>query len=308
MKASKLLKDPWARITPAARRSKGFVAVAYLGKGARSLLPLKAGSVLVVDASEGAVKAGQTYPRELLKYLKAKVEVFSQQDLHAKVFAFADRAFVGSNNASKRSRDDLVEAAFQLNGKGAVAEARAFVKELAITPLGARYLEQLQEIYRPPRLPGGKPRSSVQKLPRLTRLRGAARLRVVKLVTGSWSEPEKRAAAKAGAAAKKLKTHDWKIDKYSWFVRQRGFKRGDQVLQIVDDNGAVWLEPPGNVLWVEPVEGAKKVMVAIEVPPRNRKRLSIVQHRLPAATRKRIKRDGPVNAWHAAALRGLWHI
>lgn len=298
MKALTLLKEPWARITAAARKSKGHVAVAYLGKGARSMLPLKTGSILVVDASEGAVKAGQTYPRELLKYVKGdQVQVFSQKDLHAKVFAFADRAFVGSTNASKHSRDDLVEAAVQLGGKGAIAEARAFVKELAITPLGVRYLEKLQKLYRPPRLPGGKRRSS-----------NPEPLRIVNLVMDSWDEEEERAAAKAHEAATKLKAPKWILEKFGWDGAWRDVAQGEQVLQIVDEGGTVWLEPPGHVLAVVPVKGAKKVMVAIEVPPKNRKRLSVVRHRLAPATRSRIKRNGRVNADDARVLRALWKL
>jgi len=43
------------------------MAVAYFGKGASRLLPLTAGSRLVVDASECAVASGQTCPADLIK-------------------------------------------------------------------------------------------------------------------------------------------------------------------------------------------------------------------------------------------------
>lgn len=54
-------REPWAELTKFARkhRSAAHLAVAYFGKGGSKLLPLAKGSVLVVDASEAAVKSGQ---------------------------------------------------------------------------------------------------------------------------------------------------------------------------------------------------------------------------------------------------------
>jgi hypothetical protein len=300
-----LLTEPWAHITAAARRSKAFVAVAYLGKGARSMLPLKAGSILVVDASPGAVKAGQTYPKELMKYVRRRVDVYSQKHLHAKVFGFADRVFVGSTNASKHSRDDLVEAAVQLTTTSAVAEARDFVKELAIKPIGLEYLKELQKQYRPPHFPAGNRRTRKRKAPRLIRLLGAEPLRVINVVPIIFDEAEERAAAKARAAAKRNKTPGWRTEEIAW-VGWRKTEQGEQVLQVVQEGGAVWLEPPGNVLSAMPVRGKRKEVVVIEMPPRRRTRLAAARRKLPAQTRKRIQRNGRLNQFHAAAVRALW--
>ena len=95
----------WAAITEAARNTKtpAYVAVAYFGNGASKLLPLRKGSRLVVDASEHAVKSGQTSPAELLKLHRKGVKVYSIENLHAKVFVFGRTAFVGSANVSQRS-------------------------------------------------------------------------------------------------------------------------------------------------------------------------------------------------------------
>jgi hypothetical protein len=60
-----LTKNIWRTLTAATQtRTKPAVAVAYFGQGAAGLLPLPSGSRLVVDASEGAVKSGQTCPAE----------------------------------------------------------------------------------------------------------------------------------------------------------------------------------------------------------------------------------------------------
>jgi hypothetical protein len=60
-------KGAWKLLTAAAKsaRKPALVAVAYFGKGASKLLPLPSGSHIVVDASEHAVKNGQTHPKDL---------------------------------------------------------------------------------------------------------------------------------------------------------------------------------------------------------------------------------------------------
>jgi PLD-like domain len=57
----------WKSLTASAKaaRKPSLVAVAYFGQGASKLLPLRTGSRLVVDASEGAVKSCQTHPADL---------------------------------------------------------------------------------------------------------------------------------------------------------------------------------------------------------------------------------------------------
>jgi hypothetical protein len=56
--------SPWDRIQMLVNNQPGrcHVGVAYFGSGASKLLPLDAGSVLVIDMSERAVKSGQTKP------------------------------------------------------------------------------------------------------------------------------------------------------------------------------------------------------------------------------------------------------
>lgn len=70
--ANKLLTDhTWDRITELAKNAKvGMVAVAYFGQGASRLLPLKKGSVLILDLSLSAVKSGQTCPAEVSKLIR----------------------------------------------------------------------------------------------------------------------------------------------------------------------------------------------------------------------------------------------
>jgi hypothetical protein len=72
MTAQFITRGVWKSITASAKaaRKPALVAVAYFGQGASKLMPLPAGSRLVVDASEGAVKSGQTLPADLVRIQK----------------------------------------------------------------------------------------------------------------------------------------------------------------------------------------------------------------------------------------------
>ena len=69
-----ILKDNlWNALTRLTEDSKHTdVAVAYLGKGATKLLPLRKGDSLVIDMSQGVVAGGQTNPFEVEKYFKER--------------------------------------------------------------------------------------------------------------------------------------------------------------------------------------------------------------------------------------------
>lgn len=169
------------RIRTAARLSRrpGKVAVAYFAKGAADLLPLKKNSKLVVDASEATVRSGGTSPSDLIKLSKKGVRVFSVQNLHAKVFVFGGKAFIGSSNVSMRSADTLKEAVVQISERHVVKAARDFVGSLCLQELGLEALDRLKKLYRPPRFPVGKARK------RKRNVAGRVRAKLSACVNGS---------------------------------------------------------------------------------------------------------------------------
>lgn len=144
--------SPWTAISCAARKSKqpSHVAVAYMGQRGDALLPLIADSRLVVDASLSSVRGGITHPGALLKLRKRGVRVFSSPLLHAKVFAFDSVGFVGSTNASTRSRDHLSEAVVRVKDAPTLADIRNYVDGLAVDELTKSDLEWLRKQYSPP--------------------------------------------------------------------------------------------------------------------------------------------------------------
>src|SRR5229473_6334205 len=138
-----LTNDIWRTLTAATKtRTKPVVAVAYFGQGAARLLPLPNGSRLVVDASDGAVKSGQTYPAELTKLLKCGVHIFSRKNLHAKIFIFGTKVFVGSANVSRRPAHTLREAMVVTTDRNAVAAARDYIRELCVQEIGPEALSR----------------------------------------------------------------------------------------------------------------------------------------------------------------------
>ena len=148
-------QSPWSDISAAARRSKqpSHVAVAYMGQSGDALLPLVAESMLVVDASLSSVRGGITHPGALLKLRQRGVRVFSSPLLHSKVFAFDGVGFVGSTNASTRSRDHLSEAVVRVKDAPTLADIRNYVNGLAADELTKSDLEWLRKQYRRPSFP-----------------------------------------------------------------------------------------------------------------------------------------------------------
>lgn len=133
----------WEDIRRAVRHSKRPVlaAIAYFGKDGTKLLPLRKGSRLVVDASDNAVKSGQTHPNSLLELHRKGVVIYSVSNFHAKVLVVGNRAFVGSANVSTRSENTLVEAVLETTEPTAVRAVRKFIRDLVLSLSGQNVSE-----------------------------------------------------------------------------------------------------------------------------------------------------------------------
>ena len=94
--------SPWPHITRAIRtRGPRRAAIAHLGQDAPTLLPLRAGDVLVVNASRAAVRAHLTSPVALAYDVETGVRVQSP-NLHANVIA-TDRPPTSEQSTSTSS-------------------------------------------------------------------------------------------------------------------------------------------------------------------------------------------------------------
>lgn len=299
MSAAFITAGPWSEITRAAEASRRrcAVAVAYFGQGAARLLPLPRGSRLVVDASEGAVKSGQTCPADLLAMVRRGVRVFSVSNLHAKVFVLGCVAFIGSANVSRRSARTLIEAALRTREPAAVRAARAFVGDHCLHELTPELLKRLAKLYRP-----AAGSVSPPTLPRLW---------LAQLDLQEWSERDQALHDAGEVVARKRREHPrrFELDSFRWTGRCP-YQRGDKVIQITDEGSAGRLmAAPGNVLYVRTRRGKRGLVsfVYLERPALRRRQAAAVARKLGRGAQKRLQRGGPVReAAFAQALLNLW--
>ncbi len=158
MRPQLITEKIWQEITSACKASqyRSYIAVAYFGKDGAVRLPLSDGSVLVVDASEAAVKAGQTSPEELIKLYRKGVSIYSMAGLHAKVYVIGTQLFIGSANVSSNSEKEfLKEAMFHTTSRKLVTDAKKYVEGLATVEIGLHELRELKKLYKERKLPGG---------------------------------------------------------------------------------------------------------------------------------------------------------
>jgi hypothetical protein len=114
------------------------------------LLPLRRGDHLIVDMSPATVRAGGTDPREVEKLIRRGVRVFTRRHLHAKTIVVDRTTISRSANVSKRSQQQLDEAAILTNDPSTVRRAREFIERLSTEPVLPEYLEKCKQLYRPP--------------------------------------------------------------------------------------------------------------------------------------------------------------
>jgi hypothetical protein len=288
----------WKSITASAKaaRKPALVAVAYFGQGASKLMPLPGGSRLVVDASEGAVKSGQTHPADLIRLQKRGVVIYNYPSLHAKVYAFDGFAFIGSANASGRSAGTLTEAVVKTSDQAVVRSARAFVRDLCRDELSPGRLDRLQKMYRPPRIPGASKdtrkassRTAANRLPRLF----LAQLKLKDLPEGSEAASEK-----GMKIAKARRKHGRSYVLADYFRIGKNIVRdGDKVIQVVEQaDGRRLIDPPADVLHTRPWKGKGRpvTFIYLEHPDVRPTRLDKLARRLGYGTKKKLHRDGLV--------------
>lgn len=144
-------REVWPTITRLVRQARRtYAAIAYFGRNANDLLPLKKGDVLVVDMSPAAVKQGVTDPFELRKLVERDVTVATRAHLHAKLIVAGNWLVAGSMNVSRNSAQVLDEAAIVTNAPDVVRRARETILRWSNEPVLPMHLEEAERAYRPP--------------------------------------------------------------------------------------------------------------------------------------------------------------
>jgi len=235
----------WATVTRLAKRAgRAHVAVAYLGHDATVVLPLKEGDVLVVDMSKGTVQAGATDPREVRKYLKAGVRVYTCTNLHAKVFVFDETVIAGSANAS---RSGLIEAAVLCPNRRIADAARRFVSGLALDPVREKWVEKCIGWY------VASPRRAMRRMAATAATPSFCRVWLVRVDDGEWDEWEEAVVAKRiRVASKRLADPaECEVESFIWDRTDRfgeQVRQGDLVVQVYASAGRTRVYPPCRVL------------------------------------------------------------
>ena len=304
-----LSQGVWAELTTAVKKSKlpSYVAVAYFSEGASRQLPLHSGSHLVVDASEYSVKAGRTNPSELLKMHHRGVRVYCEPKLHAKVFVVGKTAYVGSNNASRNSANNLIEASICTTDPDAVAAARKFVANHCLNELGPDALKQLEMIYEPPKFSGDRRERGSQKIKLGPTV---SRLFLTQLVLGEWSEEEQQLHDRGEPIARKNCQHprNWVLDSFPLYSRC-SYSEGDRIVKVTDEgNGKILVDCPGHITRIE---GPEKInnrltyFAFIEHPNRRRRSVRAIAKAV-GCTQKSMREDRRVSQSLARELLKVW--
>ena len=188
----------WRRLRELAKNAKRkHAAIAYVTDD-RYVIFGK-GDVLVTDASDGAIKSGQTSVEVLKAALEREAMIFSIPGLHAKVYVFDDHVIIGSANLSKAS-EQLTEAALITDQPSTVSASRIFIRKLkeAGEKVDDRFITRISK------LPVAKRLSAIAMSKPIGKDNFKPRIWLVGLREIETKPEERRSVEKAEAKAKKF--------------------------------------------------------------------------------------------------------
>ncbi|MGV0952898.1 MAG: hypothetical protein ACOYBR_01160 [Fluviibacter sp.] len=258
--------SPWPEIKAVAKNAKAYIAVPFLGKAAAAMLPVATGSVLVTRFTREAIKAGQVDPRQVIKLIRKGVSVFSQADLHAKVYVFPRRAFIGSANASKTS-EGMIEACIETTEQVIVQQARDYVRSLGSDLVTLEYAKSMVNLY--PK--DGERYFGVPQKTALQRAADQEHFWIVPVYEEDYDD-EARRADRAGTISAKAEMSKDKSTRLSRIHSDHAvqYEKGDWILNRQTVGRGFEFECPGRVVHIEPYEGNKgwEAIVYLDHPKR----------------------------------------
>ena len=157
---NRLLTDNvWSQIKSATPKSGHKVAaLAYVSTG--GYCSFGKGDVLVCDATDRAIKSGETSAGVLKKFYDAGAEIYSCENLHAKAFVCGQTVLVGSCNLSESSANILRELAILTTNSSIRSQVLAFIHKLTrnAVPVDERFIQRIAKIPVAKRMGFGKAR------------------------------------------------------------------------------------------------------------------------------------------------------
>jgi hypothetical protein len=228
--------DLWTEIAKLAKKKPVKAAIAYVTTSAP--LNLGKGDLLIVNASDAAIAAGETSAKVLRQAAKRGATLRSRPDLHAKVLLCGDTAVVGSGNLSESSKTALTEAAVISNRPDIVSPVTAFLHQLSQAggsePIDGAFLDRISliEVKRHRAAFGRRkhPRPRV----------GDSRCWVAVLGLRDKKEAQYRSVIEAGLkTAKERRTKSTNELDYFWWAGRNALtksaRKGDRVVRVYAD-------------------------------------------------------------------------
>jgi hypothetical protein len=130
-KMNRLLTDNvWQQFRQANRGNRGHKLAALAYVSTVGLLAFRKGDLLICDASDQAIRSGETSANVLARFHRAGTEIYSCPDLHAKVVVLGRNVLIGSCNLSRSAAEDLRELAIIVSDSSIRSQAIAFIHEL----------------------------------------------------------------------------------------------------------------------------------------------------------------------------------
>jgi hypothetical protein len=258
----------WAAIKRVARdKGQHWVAVPYVSPGAAKRLPLKRGDVLITRFDDATIKAGQTDPSEIARYILKGVEVHNEPWLHAKVYVSPKHAVICSANVSANSEDGLLEAGMKITNRRVISDARRFVQELRGSIIGLEFARSKIKLFRS----GGQARGAIA----LPKAPPGHALWIVGLSRNDATVQEIAAARRSNIkAASRIKDKEaFRLDDFTFFGKWPA-KVGDYVVQVVRDRGQSHVEAPAQITVIDRFANkyGKSLSVVVEMRKRVRTR------------------------------------
>lgn len=308
MANSLITTNVWRTLSSHARktRRRSIVAVAYFGKGGARLLPLRKGSLLLVDASETTVKCGQTSPAELLKLYHKGVHIYSKACLHAKIYILGNRLFVGSANVSNHSKNTLTEILYSTTEPQSISSAKDFIFSFCRLPYGEEKLKRLQKLYRPP---SSKIRNTAR---RKSSIKNDANFYTAHIaLTGYNEEEEKNAKIGYDFARKNHKKKARHVFEDFIVNGDYGPKINDYILQIDLEGKKQFVCPVGRLIhkrtW-KTKNDKKRTTCIIEIENKKRKNWNLFLKKLSPIEKRSITKDKKQTKAFADKIFSLWKL
>ena len=137
----------WSQVTQIlGKHCYKLAAIAYVSKG--TPLSFQDGDTLVCDASDQAIKSGETDAKTIKKFFNAGAKLYSCQNLHAKLLISNGLTVIGSANLSASSENILIEAALLTTRSQIRSQVSALIHNIikASIPIDEDFLDHIVSI------------------------------------------------------------------------------------------------------------------------------------------------------------------